>query len=194
MSDMPEAYYLEGKYVQAEGLFAQALAADRLVLGPEHPSTLDILGEMGTMYQREGKYDLAERYAAEALEGRRHALGPEHPDTMDAQADLVLAYVSERKFVESEPLAKGIVEFGRKNMPDEWQRFRAESMLGDSLAGQKKYTEAEPLLMEGYQGLMERKGRMDVPDWYYVDRAHEWLVQLYQAWGKPEKAAEWKKK
>jgi hypothetical protein len=113
---------------------------------------------------------------------------------MDAQADLVLAYVSERKFVESEPLAKGIVEFGRKNMPDEWQRFRAESMLGDSLAGQKKYTEAEPLLMEGYQGLMERKGRMDVPDWYYVDRAHEWLVQLYQAWGKPEKAAEWKKK
>jgi serine/threonine protein kinase/Tfp pilus assembly protein PilF len=194
MSDMPEAYYLEGKYVQAEGLFAQALAADRLVLGPEHPSTLDILGEMGTMYQRQGKYDWAERYARQALEGRRHALGPEHPDTMDAQADLVLAYVSEGKFGESEPLAKGIVEFGRKNMADEWQRFRAESMLGASLAGQKKYTEAEPLLMEGYQGLIERKGRMDVPDWYYVDRAHEWLVHLYQAWGQPEKAAEWKKK
>ena len=194
MSDMPMAYYLQGKYVQAEGLFAQALAADRLVLGPEHPSTLDILSEMGTMYQREGKYDLAERYATQALEGRRRALGPEHPDTMDGQADLVLAYVSQGKLAESEPLARGIVEFGHKNLPDEWQRFRAESLLGVSLAGQKKYTEAEPLLVEGYQGMRERKPRMDLPDWYYVDRAHEWLVQLYQAWGKPEKAAEWKKK
>ena len=194
MSDVPAAYYLQGKYAQAEGLFDQALAADRLVLGPEHPSTLDILGEMGTMYQREGKYDLAERYAAQALEGRRHVLGPEHPDAMDAQADLVLAYVSQGKFAESEPLARGIVEFGQKNMPGEWQRFRAESLLGTSLAGRKKYAEAEPLLVEGYKGLMDRKSRMDVPDWYYVDRAHEWLVQLYQEWGKPEKAAEWKKK
>jgi hypothetical protein len=87
-----------------------------------------------------------------------------------------------------------MMEFDRKNVPDEWQRFRAESLLGASLALQKKYAEAEPLLVEGYQGMIERKGRMDVPDWYYVDRAHEWIVQLYQAWGKPEKAAEWKKK
>jgi hypothetical protein len=28
----------------------------------------------------------------------------------------------------------------------------------------------------------------------HLDRAREWLVQLYQAWGKPGKAAEWKKK
>jgi hypothetical protein len=27
-----------------------------------------------------------------------------------------------------------------------------------------------------------------------LDRAREWLMQLYQAWGKPKKAAEWKKK
>jgi hypothetical protein len=35
---------------------------------------------------------------------------------------------------------------------------------------------------------------MGVPDRYYVDYAHEWLVKLYEAWDKPEKAAEWKKK
>jgi serine/threonine protein kinase/Tfp pilus assembly protein PilF len=194
MSDMPDPFYLQGKYVQAEALFAQALAADRLILGPEHPSTLDTLADIGFMYQREGKYDSAETYSAQALAGRRHALGPDHLDTMDAQANLALAFVSQGKIAESEPLARENLEFDRKNLPEEWQRFRAETLLGASLALQKKYTEAEPLLVEGYQGLMERKGRMDVPDWYYVDRAHEWLVQLYQAWGKPEKAAEWKKK
>jgi hypothetical protein len=34
---------------------------------------------------------------------------------------------------------------------------------------------------------------MGVPNWYHLDRAHEWIVQLYQLWDKPEKAAEWKK-
>jgi hypothetical protein len=33
-----------------------------------------------------------------------------------------------------------------------------------------------------------------VPEWYYLDRAREWMVQIYRAWGKLAKAAEWKKK
>ena len=113
---------------------------------------------------------------------------------MDAAAGLALTYLSRGKFAESEPLAREALEFYQKREPDEWQRFRAESLLGASLAGQKKYTEAEPLLLKGYQGMLERKERMAVPDWYHLDRAREWIVQLYQAWGKPEKATEWRKK
>ena len=66
--------------------------------------------------------------------------------------------------------------------------------MGASLAGQKKYAEAEPLLLEGYQGMVARKERMMIADWYHLDRAGEWIVQSYQAWGKPAKASEWKKK
>jgi len=66
-------------------------------------------------------------------------------------------------------------------------------VLGASLAGQKKYAEAEPPLLEGYKGMFARKDLIAVPDRYHLDRAHEWLVHLYQAWGKPEKSAEWKK-
>lgn len=86
------------------------------------------------------------------------------------------------------------MEYDRKTRPDEWLRFRAESVLGASLAGQKKYAEAEPLLLEGYRGMVARKDLIDVPDWYYLDLAREWIVQLYEAWGKPGKAAQWKKK
>jgi hypothetical protein len=35
-----------------------------------------------------------------------------------------------------------------------------------------------------------RKDRIDVPDWYHLDRAREWIVQLYEAMTKPAKAAE----
>jgi eukaryotic-like serine/threonine-protein kinase len=102
--------------------------------------------------------------------------------------------VSQGKFTDAEPLAREALEMDQKQQPDHWQRFRAESLLGASLAGEKKYAEAEPLLLEGYQGMLARKDRIVVCDWYHLGRAHEWIVQLYQAWGKPAKAAEWKKK
>jgi hypothetical protein len=121
-------------------------------------------------------------------------LGSEHEDTIVSAADLALAYISQEKFVAAEPLAREALEFNRKKQADDWQRFRAESLLGASLAGEKKYAEAEPLLVEGYEGMLARKERMAVPYWYHLDRAREWIVQLYQAWGKLDRAAEWRKK
>jgi eukaryotic-like serine/threonine-protein kinase len=164
------------------------------VLGPENPNTLLTLSEFAFLYQRQGKYALAESYAAQALAGRRHALGPENARTMASEADLALADLSRGKFAEAEPLAREAVETDKKVQPDDWQRFRAESLLGASLAGEKKYAEAEAPLLEGYQGLLARKDRIAVPDQYHLQLAHQWVVQLYQEWGKPDKAAEWRKK
>jgi eukaryotic-like serine/threonine-protein kinase len=180
--------------MQAEALFSRSLESERRVLGPEHPDSLGTISAIVSMYQHQGKYALAESYAAQALAGRRHALGSEHPDTMASAADLALAYQSQGKFAEAEPLAREALEFDKKKQPDDWQRFRAESLLGASLAGQKKYAEAESLLLEGYRGMATRKDRIAVSDWYHLDRAREWLVQLYQAWDKPVEAAEWRKK
>jgi hypothetical protein len=68
-------------------------------------------------------------------------------------------------------------------------------LLGASLLGQRKYAAAEPLLLEGYQGMLERKDRIGVPFWYHLNRARDWIVvQLYEAWGMPEIAAEWRKR
>jgi tetratricopeptide (TPR) repeat protein len=194
MGNLADVYDYQGKYAQAEALYSQTLGIARRVLGPEHPNTLGFLTDFASMYQHQGKYALAQTYAAQALAGRRHALGPEHPDTMASAADLALAYISQGKFAESEPLAREAMEFNRKKQPDDWQGFRAETLLGASLAGQKKYVDAEPLLLEGYQGMVARKDKIEVANWYHLDRAREWIVQLYQAWGKPGKAAEWKKK
>ena len=123
------------------------------------------------MYQREGKYALAATSAAQVLAGLRHALGPESPDTLAAEADLALAYVSEGKFARSEPLAREALEAGKKVQPDDWQRYRAASLLGESLAEEKKYAEAEPLLLEGYQGMLARNERIAGPDRYHLDLA-----------------------
>lgn len=84
-------------------------------------------------------------------------------------------------------------EFNRKKRPDDWQRFRAENLLGASLAVEKKYAESEPLLLEGYHGMLALNDHIAV-DRYHLELARQWLIQLYQAWGKRAKAADWKKK
>lgn len=194
MEGLASAYGLRGKYSQAETLFKQTLDVQRRVMGPEHPDTLLTLSDFAGVYQQQGRYALAEERAGEAVAGRRRALGADSPDTRSSELDLILAYVSQKKFTQSEPLARGAAEFWRKKQPDDWERFYAESLLGATLAGEKKYGEAEPLLLEGYQGVLARKERIDAPDLYHLERAREWLVEMYAEWGKPEKSAEWKKK
>jgi tetratricopeptide (TPR) repeat protein len=194
MGNLAATYAEERKYAQAEPLFRQTLEIARRVLGPEHTNTLGFLSDFATMYQREGQFALAETYAAQVLAGRQRAGGSEDPaDIQSAVANLALVYVSEGKFTEGEPLARETLEFEEKSQPDNWERFRAESLLGASLAGQKKYAEAEPLLLAGYQGMLARKEMMGAPNLYYLNRSREWLVQLYQSWGKPEKVAAWRK-
>lgn len=194
MENLGVTYCWEGKCAEGETLVRQALEASRRELGPENDFTLDILSDYGLMCQRQGKYALAVTNAAQALAGRRHALGPQDQKTAASAADLALAYVSQGKFAEGEPLAREALETYRKIQPDNWQRFRAETLLGASLAGQKKYAQSESLLLGGYKGMEARKDRIQAPDRYHLDRAREWIVQLYVDWGKPGKAAEWKQK
>ena len=40
--------------------------------------------------------------------------------------------------------------------------------------------------------MLARKDLIPAPNRRDLDSAHEWIVQMYEAWGKPEKAAEWR--
>jgi serine/threonine protein kinase len=75
--------------------------------------------------------------------------------------------------------------------------WTTRSMLGESLVGQKKYAEAEPYLLEGYKGGKALANAMgDVPLWRAIlpiKETVERLVQLYEAWEKPDDAAKWRK-
>ncbi len=193
-ANLAHLYGMQGKYEESEARYVEVLAAFRRVLGPENVRTLSNLSDFAAICQRRGEYGKAETYALQVLAGQRHTQGSDVPDTMNAAADLALAYQSEGKFAESQTLSQEAVAFDRKKRPEEWRRFRDESLLGASLAGQKKYSEAERPLLEGYEGMSAREGQISVPDRYHLMLAREWVVQLYADWGKPDKAAEWKQR
>ena len=67
-------------------------------------------------------------------------------------------------------------------------------MLGAVLSAQSEYAEAEPLLVSGYQGMIQREATVRFEDRPALSRAGKRIVLLYEEWGKPEKAAEWGEK
>jgi hypothetical protein len=73
-----------------------------------------------------------------------------------------------------------------------WETAGARAQLGGALLGQRKYAEAEPLLLAGYAGLKEREKALPPPDKERLPQAADWLVELYTAAGKPDEAAKWR--
>jgi len=79
-----------------------------------------------------------------------------------------------------------------------WIRFDVMSELGESLLQQKRYPEAEPLLLSAYQELKAREGH-DIGKGPLVGDDHlpeaaSRLARLYEATGRPALAAGWRAK
>ena len=67
-------------------------------------------------------------------------------------------------------------------------------MLGGSLLGQKKYVEAEPLLLAGYEGMKQREVKIPPEGKVRLNETLQRLAQLCDATQRPEQAVEWRKK
>jgi serine/threonine protein kinase len=100
--------------------------------------------------------------------------------------------LARRKPAEAEPDLRECLAIRARQTPDNWGTFYVRSMLGEALMGQKKYAEAEPLLLEGYRGLKERSKAIPPQGRDRLREALERLVRLYEATGKPDEAARWR--
>jgi len=87
-------------------------------------------------------------------------------------------------------LARECLSIREETSPDDWETFNARSLLGGVLS-QGKYEAAEPLLLSSYEGMNQRQRGAWPPE---LEQAVQRLVNLYEAWGKPVQAAEWKQK
>ena len=79
-----------------------------------------------------------------------------------------------------------------KNFPEIWITYSAKALLGASLLGQKRYAEAEPQLLAGYEGLKTRAKSVSLQGRARMALTAEQLAQLYDATGKSDKAEEWR--
>ena len=130
----------------------------------------------------------------QVLEIRRRTSGQEHSATTSALAALGRLHLQARKFGEAESLLRAAQKNYDRLAVHTWQHYRNQGLLGFSLAGQGEYAEAEPLVLSGYRGMMEREAAIPAEERSSLKQAVQQIVQLYEDWGKPDKATEWRQK
>jgi serine/threonine protein kinase len=194
MEGLAWAYGHVGKYEQSDALYSKALESESRILGKEHPETLTTAIDMAASYRHRGMNPQAEALLLRGLAGRRRSLGGMHPLTLATMGNLGSLYVIEGRYAEADPLLREAAKGFEKAAGDDWGRYLVKAAMGLSLAGQKQYEQAEPLLIDGYQKMMERKAAIPIDEKFELALAGEGIVKLYQDWGKPEKANEWRHK
>jgi hypothetical protein len=102
--------------------------------------------------------------------------------------------LTQGKLPEAETTLRECLRLREKQSPEDWRTFNTKSMLGGVLLGEKKYAEAEPLLLAGYQGMKERENAIPAASKVRLKEALERLLELAKATGRLDQAAGWKQK
>ena len=194
MSNLAMVYRDEHKYTQAEPLCIQVLGGLQRVLGEEHPNTLGSMSNLAVVYREERKYAQSEALLVTVLDARRRVLGEENLDTLNTMNELAFLYLYQGRYAQAEASVREALIGHQKRKTTTWHLYSTQSLLGASLAGQKKYEEAESLAVSGYEGMLRLENTIPAGRRFKLEQAGTWIVQLYRDWGKPEKAAVWTQK
>jgi len=177
-------YLTVGEAQQAVKEYQQALMLREAVQGPNQPDTAGCRNQLAIAYRLAGK-------TVEA--GKLFDRNPVSPAEADALAARGLTLLVQKKPEEAELAFRQCLNIRDKIQADDWTAFDARSCLGGALLDQKRYADAEPLLLSGFEGLRQREASIPTAEKPRLTWALERLVRLYDAWGKQEDAMKWRK-
>jgi serine/threonine protein kinase/Tfp pilus assembly protein PilF len=201
LSGLAAVRQAQGKPAEAESLDRQVLALRRKAMGNQSLGVATSLNDLAVDLYIQGKAAEAEGTQREALAIQVKIYGAGHPYVLNSlynlvrsislQTNLTAAQLQD-KFAETEPVARQCQTALTEKYPDDWISFSGRCLLGYCLVGQKKYAEAEPLLLSGLDGLKQREDKVPAGDKPRLIDAVSALAKLYEATSRPDPAAQWK--
>jgi eukaryotic-like serine/threonine-protein kinase len=183
MYALGSAYADAGRSADAEPLFAEL--GKRL--------HVEAMLSLSTIHQDRGEFDQAQRLIDEVLSLHLSKHGADHRVVANEMALLGRNHIKKKEYAKAEELLRKSVAILEKKPSETARLGLAQSSLGLALAGQKKYAQAEPLLLKGYQLAKSHKEDMHRLDRRRLTETLEGLVQLYEETNKPDEAARWRK-
>jgi non-specific serine/threonine protein kinase/serine/threonine-protein kinase len=185
------AYYRHGKYTDSEPLWAKLVAIQRRTLGNVHGQTLDSIGGLATTYAQERKFNQSMDLLKELLDAQRRTNAPMIQVTLWTTG---WVHLQTGRLDEAHVAFREALSIVDQTMPDSWERFAVQSMIGLTLAAQHKYTEAEPLLLSGYEGMKTRPPVNALPaSLFPLTRVSDAITKFYRDSGQSEKAVAWER-
>ena len=185
-----------GDTAGAEAMLRRALDIARRTLGERHPVVATTLNSLSHVLVTQARYEEAAGALREALEIARPALGSDHQLVAIYAINFASVQLAGNHPVAAEQLlrealpirarAPGLVPSRRRTIgEDDWSVATTKALLGASLVAQRRYTDAEAVLLEARRDL----DMQPQPPARDVKATMTALVRLYDAWGKRDAAA-----
>ena len=191
LHNLSNALHTAGDLESAEPLLREALARSRRRFGDKHDYVAIGVLNLATLLKDKQEYAEAEQHFTGVLAQFRQAHGDNHPYAIACLIGLADLYRRKNDYVTAEQYATEAVTARRAILPDDHPELAsALNLLGRILVQAGQYDRAEPLLRESYSQFAETLGASHVDT---VGSLQD-IVDLYDAWGMPDKATKWRAK
>ena len=178
----------QGRYAEAVDLLRKTLESRRRVLGEENHYTLSTMTSLAENKGLQGDFAGAEMLYRKTLETARPALGNEHPFLAFPLVGLAEVLLKKGEPRDARELLDEALRIRRAALlEDHPEVAHTQSVMGEYLTVMGQFADAEALLVSSYERLEAVEGESGVE----TSKTRERLLVLYEAWGKPEKAAEY---
>ena len=176
------------RFAEAEPLYAATLDLYRARFGDTHFSTDVVRTNLAWAIASQGRHAEAARLYDGTVSRLEAALPVTDSRVGQTTIDYGATLMNAGEHASAERVLRHALELETAGAPPEhWRIVRAQSLLASCLARQRRYADAEPLLLTAYAAL--KKTGMSNP---YTRQAIQMLAALYQNWGRPEKASEYR--
>lgn len=117
----------------------------------------------------------------------------EHSESerLAAYHDLGQLDLAARRYTEAEAPLRICLTISEKLQPDAWTTFNTKSLLGRAMLGQKKYADAEPLLLAGYEGMKQQEKTVPPQSGTRLPETLDRLIELSSATNRPDEVKKW---
>jgi tetratricopeptide (TPR) repeat protein len=157
----------------------------------QHEYAGRIVGGLINCYEKLRQFGQAEVWRRKWLAVVRERSGAASDEYSSELAVLGLNLLEQKKWKDAESILRECLAIREKIEPDDWRMFNTQSQLGGALLGQKKYAEAEPLLLKGYAEMKAREKTIPQQASTRIPEAVGRLIDLYTATNKPDEFKKW---
>jgi serine/threonine-protein kinase len=179
----------KGDYAEADANLLEAEAIFRKLLVPSNLWSGDNLRNQAISFYEQGRYAESLSKITETLKIYRDSFGPYYDNYPTALIinGLILAKTGQPQ--EGETILREAGKIRTESLPKEhYWVAQANSALGECFTIEKRYNEAEPLLLESYETLKSSQGASNPRTQIALRR----VVALYENWGKLETATKYR--
>jgi len=187
-----------GAIDEAIAVYTETLATRHRVLGPNDKHTILTTRNLADLYEHQKNWDAAYPLLMQVLQSQRDG------DASPTDLAYTLALCGTNRtmasaYGEAEPLLRECIQLRQAHQPELWSTFNTQSVLGGTLLKQamqelesdragaeQKLSEAEPLLISGYEGMIARVDAIPPQGMFRVHDSLDRLIQLYTVLKQPE--------